>query len=304
MLTPGSLRLRLPSICTYCHFLHLNRAMFKDRTLVIATKHAKERVIAPILEQALGVRCITSEGLDTDLLGTFTGEVERELDPLATAREKCNRAMDAAGCDLAVASEGSFGPHPVMVFVAGGDEMLLLVDRANGLELVAREVSSHTNFATAQLRNEDELLDFANKAGFPEHALILRRSRDSSDDIHKGITDHSVLLETFRALRAVMPEVSVETDMRAMHNPKRMDVIADATRKLVALIESRCPACAMPGFAVTEVIRGLPCELCGLPTNAASRHISSCNHCDCRRELRNPDGKTAENPMYCEFCNP
>jgi hypothetical protein len=46
--------------------------MFKDRTLVIATKHAKERAIAPILERELGVRCISSEGLDTDLLGTFT----------------------------------------------------------------------------------------------------------------------------------------------------------------------------------------------------------------------------------------
>jgi hypothetical protein len=278
--------------------------MFKDRTLVIATKHAKERAIAPILERELGVRCVSSEGLDTDLLGTFTGEIERELDPLAAAREKCNRAMDAAGCDLAVASEGSFGRHPVMVFVAGGDEMLLLVDRANNLELVVREISPNTNFATAQLREESELLAFAEQAGFPAHALILRKSRDSGEHMHKGITERSVLLETFRALRDLLPEVCVETDMRAMHNPQRMEVIAQATQKLVALINSRCPQCTMPGFSVTEVVRGLPCELCGLPTNAASRHISICSHCGFTQELRNPDGKAAENPMYCEFCNP
>ena len=278
--------------------------MFDNRTLVIATKHAKERAIAPLLEAALGVRCITPRGLDTDLLGTFTGEVERELDPLATAREKCARAMDATGCDLAVASEGSFGPHPVMVFAPGCDELLVFADRRNGLEIVAREVSASTNFAVAQVSDEAALLDFADTARFPEHALILRKSRDSSADMHKGITDRAALLETFRILRARYPDVCVETDMRAMHNPMRMAVIADATRRLLQLIQSRCPGCAMPGFTVTEVIRGLPCQLCGLPTNAASRHVSACRHCDFTRELRFPDGKTAEDPMYCEFCNP
>ena len=250
------------------------------------------------------MRCIISQELDTDLLGTFTGEIERVLDPLATAREKCIRAMDVTGCDLAVASEGSFGPHPVMVFVAGCEELLLLVDRANDFEVVAREISASTNFATAQLQSEEELLAFADKAGFPEHALILRQSRNSSERIHKGIRDRDRLLEAFRSLRADLPSVCVETDMRAMHNPQRMAVIGDATRKLVALLASRCPGCDMPGFSVTEVVRGLPCELCGLPTNSASRHISSCRHCGFSSELRHPDGKTAENPMYCGFCNP
>jgi hypothetical protein len=278
--------------------------MFENRTLVIATKHAKERAIAPVLEAALGVRCVGCDALDTDLLGTFTGEVERELDPLATAREKCARAMDASGCDLAVASEGSFGPHPVMVFVPGCEELLLLVDRRNGLELAAREVSTATNFASAQLRSEAELSEFAHRAGFPEHALIVRKSRDSNEQIHKGIRDPDQLLQTFRQLRDRFGSVSIETDMRAMHNPTRMNVITDAAHKLVALIQSACPACGMPGFTVSEVVRGLPCELCGLPTNAASRHISTCRHCDFSEELRYPDGKVAENPMYCEFCNP
>jgi len=62
--------------------------MFKGRSLVIATKHEKEKVIAPLLEQALNVVCFIQEGFDTDTLGTFTGEIERELDPIATARQK------------------------------------------------------------------------------------------------------------------------------------------------------------------------------------------------------------------------
>jgi len=277
---------------------------FQDRRLVIATKHAKERAIAPVLEEALGVRCFVPDALDTDLLGTFTGEVERTLDPVAAAREKCRQAMDATGAELAVASEGSFGPHPVMVFVPGGEEILLFVDRAQDLEIVVRDVSAATNFATAQLADEAALLDFAGKAQFPDHALILRRSRDSDADIHKGIHDRATLLRCFRELRERVDEVCVETDMRALHNPTRMAAIGAAARKLVERVQSICPQCDRPGFSVTEVIRGLPCELCGLPTNGVSRHILVCQGCGHREEDCHPDGRTAQDPMYCEFCNP
>jgi hypothetical protein len=92
--------------------------------------------------------------------------------------------------------------------------------------------------------------------------------------------------------------------MRALFNPLRMAVIGEATRKLLELLESTCPACATPGFTVTEVKRGLPCELCGLPTNSASRHLSRCAQCGHTAEHRFPVGKTAEDPMFCSFCNP
>jgi hypothetical protein len=277
---------------------------FADRRLVIATKHAKERVIAPLLEAALGVECVTCDTLDTDLLGTFTGEVDRTLNPLETAREKCRRAMQSTGCDLAVASEGSFGPHPVMVFAPGDEELLVFVDQRDGLEIVAREISADTNFAAAEVDSEQALLAFANKAQFPGHALILRKSRDSADDIHKGICDRAQLLAIYAELRERYGTVWVETDMRAMHNPSRLRVISEVTRKLIERLESQCPACAAPGFTVTDVVRGLPCELCGLPTRGAQRLVLVCKHCDWRQEKPNPDGKTAENPMYCDFCNP
>ena len=67
--------------------------MFSGRNLVIATKHEKERVIAPVLELELGVKCFTTPNLNTDELGTFTGEVERKDVPVMTARKKCLRAM-------------------------------------------------------------------------------------------------------------------------------------------------------------------------------------------------------------------
>ena len=88
--------------------------MFEGRPLIIATKHEKEKVIAPILEKELGVKCFLALDLDTDKLGTFSGEVERHDDPITTARKKCLLAMELTNCDLAVASEGSFGPHPTI----------------------------------------------------------------------------------------------------------------------------------------------------------------------------------------------
>ncbi|MEE4202759.1 MAG: DUF6671 family protein [Halieaceae bacterium] len=278
--------------------------MFEQRTLVIATMHAKERVIAPLLESHLGVRCITPDDLDTDQLGTFTGEIDRKLDPLATAREKCRLAMAETGCDLAVASEGSFGPHPLVPFAHADDELLVFMDKKYGLDIAAREVSTATNFAAEAVHDASALLAFAERAGFPEHALILRESANSHRSIYKGIVDRDELLTRFSELRDRYGEVYVETDMRAMHNPTRLGVIADATAKLLKLLDSRCPACDMPGLSVTEVIRGLPCELCGLPTQSPSRHLLECQHCHHQKEERFPLGRERENPMYCEFCNP
>jgi hypothetical protein len=50
--------------------------MFVGRNLLIATKHEKVKVIAPILEKELGVKCFVLKGLDTDKFRTFSGEVE------------------------------------------------------------------------------------------------------------------------------------------------------------------------------------------------------------------------------------
>jgi hypothetical protein len=45
---------------------------------------------------------------DTDLLGTFSGELQRKDDALTTLRNKCIGASIANNCDLIFASEGSF----------------------------------------------------------------------------------------------------------------------------------------------------------------------------------------------------
>lgn len=278
--------------------------MFENRRLIIATKHSKENVIAPILERELGVTCFVDPAFDTDVLGTFTGEVERELDPVSTAREKCLRAMQANNCDLGIASEGSFGPHPSMVFVNADDEILIFIDTKNQIEIVVREVSVDTNFNEREIATKAELLDFAKQAAFPEHALILRKSKNSNTDIHKGIQDISILENTFTELRQKYSVVYAETDMRAMHNPKRMAVIGIATEKLVQKIKSVCPSCSSPGFGVTSVKRGLLCSVCYSPTHSVLCAIYTCVQCGFTKEEMYPNYKMMEDPMYCDSCNP
>jgi hypothetical protein len=279
-------------------------SMFSGRKLVIATMHGKEKVIAPVLEQTLGVTCIIPDSFNTDLLGTFTGEKEREEDPLATARKKCLLAMEATGCDMGIANEGSFGPHPSLYFIGADDELVIFIDQKNNLEIIAREISTETNFSYKEIAHEKELMEFADQVMFPSHGLILRKSRQEQTDIVKGITDMPTLLDTYQTMAAKYPMVGVETDMRAMYNPTRMKVIEIATKKLIEKIQTACPACQMPGFSITDAKTGLPCDLCGSPTRSVLAYIYQCTHCGFSEEKHYPHNKQTEDPMYCDRCNP
>jgi len=278
--------------------------MFKGRKLLIATKHGKEKVIAPVLEKTLGVSCFTTQELDTDLLGTFTGEIEREHDPITTARKKCFMAMDITNCDLAVASEGSFGPHPTIHFISSDDEFLLLIDRKNELEVIARELSIETNFNGEEIKTEQALLEFATKANFPSHALILRKSNKDFTGLSKGITDIKQLKNCFHKLITDFGTAYVETDMRAMYNPTRMKIIELAAIKLADNITTYCPKCQTPGFSITEIKQGLPCEICSLPTRSTLSYMRICKKCNYKTEEKFPHGKQTEKAMYCDYCNP
>lgn len=277
---------------------------FEGRRLVIATKHGKEKVLGPLLESVLGVECLILPEFDTDQFGTFSGEVSRVDDPLTTAKKKAQLAMEISGCDMAVASEGSFGPHPTLYFTAADEELLLLVDKKLDLEIAVRQLSTDTNYSSVTVTTWEELLDFAKKVGFPSHALILRRSHDDLTTVKKGITDIIELKEYFMELRARYPRVCVETDMRAHHNPSRMAVIEQAGRKLTEVVIVKCPNCSNPGFGLIDVTSGLVCSLCGTPTASIKSHVYGCKKCGHTDERMFPFDKKQEDPMFCDVCNP
>lgn len=277
---------------------------FGGRTLVVATRHHKERVLKLLLESALGVRVVVAKNLDTDGFGTFSGEIEREAGPLETARRKCLAAHEITGESLVIASEGSFGAHPVIGFVPADEEILLLKDFKNGFEIKAKAISTQTNFANGEYTSWEALLLFASQVGFPSHALIMRGTKDDYTEIQKGIASWNKLKSSFLYFINKCGHVYVETDMRALYNPSRMKVIKETGEKLMEVIYSLCPVCEAPGFEVREAIKGLPCGQCNAPTQSAKAYVYYCVHCG-HSELKNfPHQKEKEDPMFCDWCNP
>lgn len=277
---------------------------FQGRKLIIATMHEKEKVIAPILEREIGVNCFTDIHLDTDQLGTFTGEIERKNDVITTLRNKCLLAMKISGCDLAVASEGSFGMHPSIFFVSADDEMIMLLDTKNNLEIVVRELSTATNFSSANIKSTYELETFAHSVGFPAHGLIARKTESDTIHCNKGISNWEDLNKIYTKFEKEFGLVYFETDMRAMYNPTRMKVIEQATLKLIEKVNNLCPECRTPGFGVSDVKSGLPCSWCHSPTRSMLKYVYSCLKCHYSTEELYPNKITTEDPMYCDLCNP
>lgn len=280
------------------------RSLFEGRKMVIATKHHKEAVIAPIMNEMLGVDCVVPENYDTDVLGTFTGEVERMEDPVKTLHNKCLTAMNNFHFDLGIASEGSFGPHPHLFFVNADEEWVLLIDKKNNFEILARELTTETNFGGMRVNSEKELIDFAQQSIFPSHGLILRNAKDNSREIIKGISDWDGLLESYKKLVQTYGGAYAETDMRALYNPTRMKVIETAAKNLISKIFTCCPQCHAPGFDMKEQKKGLPCAWCGNPTGSIINQIYQCRPCGYSMNKSYPNGKLKEDPMYCNFCNP
>jgi hypothetical protein len=278
--------------------------MFNGRKLLIATKHNKEQVIAPILEEGLGVHCFVPDNYDSDIFGTFSGEVERKNTAVETVRAKCLAAMAEFDCDLGIASEGSFGSHPSIFFAQADDEFLIFIDKKNDLEIIARELSLDNNFFGAAISNKEMLADFVSKVQFPSHAIILRSQPDDLTAIIKGITTTSQLEDSFQNLMSIYGSVYAETDMRALYNPTRMNVIKMATQKLLETITTACPSCKTPGFSITDVKQGLPCSWCSAPTRSTLSFVYSCKKCSFSSEKMHPHQKTTEEPGFCDSCNP
>jgi len=278
--------------------------IFHGRPLVIATMHDKERVIAPLVNDALKTNCFVAEGIDTNQFGTFSGEVERVHSAIDAARLKCEEAMKMTGADLAIASEGSFGAHPYIFFSSANEEILLLLDKKNNLEIVGKVLETTTNFKSQWCYSIEQVKAFAKDTLFPSHGIILKDKQLLYEELHKGISEMPQLLEIAASGLKKYGKVWLETDMRAMYNPTRMRNIEAATQNLLSQVKNLCPACSFPGFTIHKIEKGLPCEQCNMPTKAAQAHIYACKRCHHIDQINFPNGKKVENPMYCDFCNP
>jgi hypothetical protein len=92
------------------------KSSYSGSCIIIPTKHAKAQAIMKSFWDILGASVI-EYAVDTDRLGTFTGEVERIGTALECAKRKCKWSLEMLGdsAEYLLASEGSFGPHPFNV---------------------------------------------------------------------------------------------------------------------------------------------------------------------------------------------
>lgn len=265
--------------------------------------HGKQAVLVPPLVRELAITPIVPTGFDTDAFGTFTGDIARVGTALDAARRKARAAMACCGTRTAVASEGSFGPHPSMPLLPLAAELVVLLDDELGLEIIAEDTSIETNFAGQQVVDARGALDFAARVQFPSHQLTLLAAGTPAATV-RGIADAERLgTEVERLLRDHGP-VTVQTDMRADRNPTRMRAIARAAERLALRAATRCVACAWPGYGLVGLERGLPCEDCGEPSELVRFELHGCARCGERTKRPRGDSRTHCSPGECQWCNP
>ena len=276
---------------------------YQGKIVACLTQHGKVPLIAPILEPALGCQIVQATGYDTDLLGTFTGEVTRIEGQIDTARRKARLGMELCGVSLGIASEGAFGADPFGGLMPWNIEVLIWLDDEHPLEVVgvAQGPARHLQRMVSSV---EALEQFCLEAGFPDHHLTLRPESPTDPRIQKGLHRWDDLQQAFLDSQHLSrnQQVYLEHDLRAFGNPTRQKMIQQAAADLLKKIQSYCPRCASPGFTITGHTPGLACQWCGQPTRLAKSVLWSCAACGYHRE--DPHEAQYARPERCDHCNP
>lgn len=284
------------------------RSLYAGSCIVLPTQHAKSIAMTKPFQEMLGAN-VLEYLMDTDQFGTFSGEIERDGNALDCARRKCVESLKNLGdkVEFALASEGSFGPHPYIPLLPCDQEILYFIDRRHGFHLHMSCLSEKTNYRTATVDSFEALQKFAEDARFPSHALIVRpNNRAAKTPIFKGIDSWAALENAYTQCRenASDGKVWVETDMRAHLNPSRMEVIGELAMRLAERLATHCPKCSIPGWGKVRVASGLECRMCGSATNIAKAEIFGCVKCDFEEIANCADRPTYAEPVNCSHCNP
>ncbi len=277
---------------------------YQGGCVTLTTKHQKAIALASPFKKILHAS-VLEHVIDTDELGTFSGEVERQGTVLETARKKCEYGL--AKSEYALASEGSFGPHPTMPFIPASRETLYFIDNKRKFHLHLTEIFTDTNYQMETVATLKELNTFAEKCLFPSHALIVRPyPRSILKPLFKGLQVSNDLETAFREVQKNSPteKVWVETDMRAHVNPTRMRMIATLGEKMVYRLKTPCPKCQTPGWGRVNIETGLPCNWCGAATEEIKSEIYGCTKCEHKESVPPEHNKKSAEPGLCLYCNP
>lgn len=277
------------------------------KEIVLTTKHEKLKLIKPDFDAHIGCN-LFEVSLDTDQLGTFSGEIERIAPPRETAVQKARLGMSSTGSPIGIASEGSVGPDPVIPFIQSNIEHLVLVDDENDIVISELYRSFEITAATITASSKTDLTDltdFLIKADFPRHRLIVRSSKKAESNCIKGIVNPDDLSDAIAKVSRGSPDglVIIESDLRAMCSPSRQKNIAEVANLLAIRVSQLCPQCQLPGWGRVGYEKGLSCSECGLEKPSGIRQeILGCVKCD-YFQLGIVIAQSLE-PAQCDYCNP
>jgi len=291
------------------------RKTYQDATAALATMHGKEGAIGPAMQAHLGLIVVTPPNLDTDVLGTFTGEIQRVGTMRDVAIRKARLGMHASGFQIGIASEGSFGPHPYIPFFSAGLELMVLVDDKRGLVITESLVADDIIHDETVVGSVSELGLFLPRVRFPTHALVVAPNLTASPwwRLHperarprKGIMTYEELVEAVDLASRISEDgrARVTTDLRAHMNPTRMAAIGRLASRLAIRVATECPECHAPGFGRAAPAPGLHCVDCGEESIIPRGDILKCQACKHEHEERRLPIREFAEPGECPRCNP
>ena len=277
---------------------------YQGKKIVLTTKHEKLDLIAPILNAELGLEVVLHEA-DTDLLGTFSGEVERTLAANQAAIAKARIGTTNLGLNLGVASEGTIGPDRLLPFLRSDTEYIALVDLGLGIELVEEFRSMAIVAGEIVTEPGSDLNEFLERVDFPNHKLIASPNLGDRSKSLKGLADQLSLEAAINkmAVDSKDGKVLVQSDLRAHCSPSRQENIRQAASNLAKRLKSLCPSCTTPGWGKVSHRRGLECSGCGEYVEKAIRaEVLGCAKCSYQEVRESFDSKA--DPDICDGCNP
>lgn len=270
----------------------------------LATIHAKERAIAPPFRRLIDAKVVVPPNLDTDALGTFSGEVPRPDALVETSLLKAELVFRTMDVDCAVASEGSYGPIDRLPLNRGGLEIMAFVDRKRGIRMVETLTTHRTNWRLMTFEAGDPSVPHAVKSlGFPDYGVFVICGSVGGHAVKDLATLDEVVAAVDReARRSDNGKALVAADMRAHRNPTRMKVLRALAWKLARRLARLCPKCGAPGFGHVQSRRGLPCEICGEPTHWIDFEIDGCSCCGHAVARPRKDGRRTASRLSCVAC--
>ena len=265
--------------------------------------HAKERALAAPFRRVLGAEIVVPR-LDTDVLGTFSGEVPRPDALVETCAIKAELAFRSLDVDCAIANEGSYGPIDRVPLTPSGIELLAFVDRRRGIRHVETLPTHRTSWRLQRFAKGDPDRLLALKGmGFPEFGVFVVCSSDMSRPIKNLATVDAVIAAMDREAERSEDGLAVlYSDMRAHRNPLRMQVLRAVGFRLARRLQRLCPRCDAPGFGPIGSRRGLPCESCGEPTHWIDFEMDGCNVCGHASSRPRRDGRRTAPRLRCHAC--